>query len=103
MLKKLQTEIDEADKAAAAAAGARGTSTLDVVTLGKLPYLNAVINETIRLSPPVPSGLQRQTPPEGMTVGDVFIPGNTIVQVPSYTIFRGDLRIFSEYAICSFG
>ncbi|KAL2166799.1 hypothetical protein VTG60DRAFT_2152 [Thermothelomyces hinnuleus] len=47
----------------------------------------------MRLHPPVPSGTQRMTPPEGLWIGDRFIPGDTIVQVPSYTVFR-DERAF---------
>jgi len=57
--------------------------------LTTVPLLDAVIHETMRLHPPVPSGTQRMTPPEGLVIGDVHIPGNTIVQVPSYTVFRG--------------
>lgn len=79
-LNKLQLEIDEYFK---------GVEQLDNASLSKLPYLEAVINEGLRLHPAVPSGLQRQTPPEGLQVGDVFIPGNTIVQVPLHTLFRG--------------
>lgn len=60
----------------------------DSATLAKLKHLDAVINESLRLHPPVPSGVQRLTPPEGITVGQRFIPGNTIVQVPMYTLFR---------------
>jgi cytochrome P450 len=37
-------------------------------------YLNGVINEALHLHPPVPSGLLRTTPPEGIMVGDTFIP-----------------------------
>ncbi|KAH6843376.1 cytochrome P450 monooxygenase-like protein [Chaetomium sp. MPI-CAGE-AT-0009] len=59
-----------------------------------VPLLDAVINETMRLDPPVPSGTQRMTPPEGLWIGDQFVPGNTIVQVPSYTVFR-DERAFA--------
>ncbi|EWY92019.1 hypothetical protein FOYG_08925 [Fusarium oxysporum NRRL 32931] len=44
--------------------------------------------------PPVPSGLQRMTPAEGLQVGDIFIPGDTIVTVPSYTVYR-DERYFT--------
>ncbi|GJC83080.1 cytochrome P450 monooxygenase FCK2 [Colletotrichum liriopes] len=58
-------------------------------SLSKLSYLQACIDETLRLHPPVPSGVQRMTPPEGMEIDGTFIPGNTIVQVPTYTMFRG--------------
>ncbi|KAH8901269.1 cytochrome P450 monooxygenase-like protein [Thozetella sp. PMI_491] len=60
-----------------------------------LPLLDAVINEVLRLHPPVPSGTQRVTPPEGLRIGQVHIPGNVIVQVPSYTVFR-DRRAFVQ-------
>jgi len=56
--------------------------------LEKLTHLNAVINETLRLHPSVPSGGLRDTPPEGITVGSTFIPGNTIVVIPQYSLGR---------------
>ncbi|KAJ9415773.1 cytochrome P450 [Fusarium oxysporum] len=71
----------------------------DHTSLSNLIHLNAVIDESLRLHPPVPSGLQRVTPPQGLMVGDTFIPGNTIVQVPMHTVQR-DERYFvrpSEY------
>jgi cytochrome P450 len=60
--------------------------------LAKLPHLNAVINETLRLHPPVPSGVQRKTPPEGIKLGETHIPGNTVIQIPFHTLFRGSSR-----------
>lgn len=54
-----------------------------------IDLLEAIINESMRLHPPVPSGTQRVTPPEGLAIGDVHIPGGTIVTVPSHTVFRG--------------
>lgn len=51
-------------------------------------YLNGIINEALRLHPPVPSGLQRLTPPEGLKVGETFIPGDTTVWCPQYTLGR---------------
>ncbi|KAK4149486.1 cytochrome P450 monooxygenase [Chaetomidium leptoderma] len=58
-------------------------------------HLDAVINEAMRLHPPVPSGTQRVTPSEGLWIGERHIPGDTIVQVPSYTVFR-DARAFVQ-------
>ncbi|KAK3356880.1 cytochrome P450 monooxygenase-like protein [Lasiosphaeria hispida] len=61
--------------------------------LAAVALLDAVVNEAMRLHPPVPSGTQRVTPPEGLQIGKAFVPGDTIVQVPSYTVFR-DERAF---------
>jgi cytochrome P450 len=55
-----------------------------------LPYLEAVINETLRLKPAVPSGQSRVTPREGLQVDEVWIPGDTNVIVPQYVIQRDD-------------
>ncbi|KAK2808753.1 hypothetical protein FQN50_004425 [Emmonsiellopsis sp. PD_5] len=56
--------------------------------LKDLPHLSGVINEALRLHPAVPSGLQRQTPAEGLQVGDHFIPGNVNVLIPAAVIGR---------------
>ena len=52
------------------------------------PYLNAVLAETLRLQPPNPSGVVRQTPPEGITVGRTAIPGDVALYMPFVAIHR---------------
>ncbi|KAJ3544539.1 hypothetical protein NM208_g2999 [Fusarium decemcellulare] len=53
-----------------------------------ISYLDFVIQETLRLKPSVPAGLARLTPATGIQIDQVFIPGDTIVSVPAYTIHR---------------
>ncbi|KAJ5888116.1 hypothetical protein N7495_008157 [Penicillium taxi] len=53
-----------------------------------LPLLTGVIDETLRMHPPVPSGLPRLTPPEGIYLGETYIPGNVSVSCPTWTIQR---------------
>ncbi|KAL3442746.1 cytochrome P450 monooxygenase [Aspergillus insuetus] len=63
--------------------------------LTKPKLLDALINETLRLHPAVPSGTQRTTPPEGLQIGDRYIPGDVMVCVPTHTLFR-DQRVFVQ-------
>lgn len=49
-------------------------------------FVNGCINEALRLHPPVPTALQRLTPPEGLQVGDTYIPGDTCVWCPSFAM-----------------
>ena len=64
------------------------TSYCDTVQLSALPYLNGLIYETYRLQPGVPSGGLRTTPPSGLMITDRFIPGNTTVLTPHYSLHR---------------
>ena len=56
--------------------------------LQNLPRLNSIIHETLRLHPAVPTALPRLTPPEGLSIGNTFIPGDTVVWCPQYAIGR---------------
>jgi cytochrome P450 len=53
------------------------------------PVLDAIINESMRLHPSVFFGSQRETPPQGMQIGETYIPGNTIISIPGYQLARG--------------
>ncbi|KAL5520950.1 hypothetical protein ACEPAF_2953 [Sanghuangporus sanghuang] len=70
----------------------------DAVRLARMLYLNACINEALRLQPPVPTMLQR-SPLEGSggkPVAGRFVPENTAVYVPPYVLHR-DPRYFSPF------
>ncbi|KAB8360826.1 hypothetical protein FH972_024560 [Carpinus fangiana] len=58
------------------------------VALQKATLLNAVIDETLRLHPPVPSGVLRNAPPEGITVNGTFVPGGVTISMPLYSLQR---------------
>jgi cytochrome P450 len=63
--------------------------------LSTLPLLDGIINETLRLHPPVPSGMGRETPKGGAQIGPYWVSGETIVAIPTYTIQR-DERYFAK-------
>jgi tryprostatin B 6-hydroxylase len=56
--------------------------------IAKLPHLNGFINETFRLHPPIPGVIPRKTPPEGIQVRDIRIPGNMTVYSPQWSMGR---------------
>ena len=59
-----------------------------VLRLQSCEYLNAFIDEVLRLHPAVPSGVSRNTPPQGLQIGDHYIPGEVTVAMPIWTMQR---------------
>ena len=55
--------------------------------LQSLALLNGAISETLRLHPPA-GILQRKTPPEGLLIGETYIPGDTTVFCPQWVAGR---------------
>lgn len=54
------------------------------------PYLNAVINETMRMDNPTCANGPRLTPPEGLEVDGVVIPGDILIYVPIHSMHRSE-------------
>ncbi|KAI0712109.1 cytochrome P450 [Earliella scabrosa] len=86
--KRLQAEVDTTFPP--------GENAMDTSKHPDMPYLNAVINETMRVYPPLPSGSQRATTREtgGIMAGPYYIPPETTVNLPFYSLHR-DPRNFS--------
>jgi cytochrome P450 len=84
--RKLQDEID--------GLYTRGQS-ITVESVRNLEYLNAVVNEALRLYTPTPSGTYATTQPQGLDVDGVHIPGNVQVDIPFLALMR-DERYFPQ-------
>lgn len=56
--------------------------------LEKLPLLNAVIEESLRLYGAAPAGLPRSVPPGGVTINEQVIPAGTTVTTQAYSYHR---------------
>lgn len=64
------------------------TQTAPIAVLDKLPYLDAVIHESMRWRPPVPMTLFRVVPPTGAMISGQAIPPGTTVGCQSYSLHR---------------
>jgi len=85
---KLQKELDEQ-------LGTEDETVANGQQVKRLPYLDACINEALRLHSTSSLGLPRIVPPGGLTIIDQFIPEGTVVSVPSYSIHR-DKAVWGE-------
>ncbi|KAL4923062.1 cytochrome P450 [Aspergillus undulatus] len=64
--------------------------------LDKLPYLDAVVKEGLRIAPPIPMSFLRYVPAGGRSIDGYFVPEKTIVSCQPYTVHRLDESIFPE-------
>lgn len=73
------------DKLVAEIRGAfKEESEINYEAASKLTYLNACIEEGLRIHPPVPTGLLRTVPQNGDTIDGAWVPGGTSVAVSSW-------------------
>ncbi|KAL3473703.1 cytochrome P450 [Aspergillus californicus] len=61
---------------------------IDIGTLAQMQYLNACIEEGLRMYPPVPIGLPRVTPLEGLIVCGEHIPSKVALSVNHWATYR---------------
>ncbi|PIL27720.1 cytochrome P450 [Ganoderma sinense ZZ0214-1] len=86
--RKLQAELD-------AALGSDDDPIAVFEQVKRLPYLEAVINEALRIHSTSGIGLPRLVPEGGLTVCGHFFPEGTVLSVPTYTIHR-DREVWGE-------
>lgn len=90
---KLHKELDDALGAPGSISEEDPVTTFEQVK--RLPYLDAVINETLRIHSTSAIGLPRQAPEGGLTVLGKTFPEGTVLSVPTFTIHR-DARVWGS-------
>lgn len=82
---KLLAEIDE---------NVHG-DTFGTADAEELPYLQAVMQETLRLYGAAPGGLPRSTPRGGRVLDGFFMPEGTVVATHAYSLHRNG-KVFAD-------
>ncbi|RYP20696.1 hypothetical protein DL765_002646 [Monosporascus sp. GIB2] len=77
VLEKLNREVRSAFASA---------DEITISSVSRLSYMLAVLNESLRLYPPLVSGLVRVVPPAGEHVAGHWVPGGTNVEVQEWSI-----------------
>ncbi|KAF4976231.1 hypothetical protein FZEAL_7069 [Fusarium zealandicum] len=61
---------------------------IDLLGVGKLPYLLAVLDEGLRIFPPVPSGSPRRIAPGGDVILGQYVPGGTVAEIYHWAVYH---------------
>ncbi|KAK2052229.1 cytochrome P450 [Colletotrichum caudatum] len=68
---------------------------IDFLGTARLGYLHAVLEESLRMYPPVPTAVPRRTPPRGAEILGQWIPGNTTIGIAHWPLYHNE-RLFSR-------
>ncbi|KAH7013966.1 cytochrome P450 [Ilyonectria destructans] len=79
ILGKLETEVRTVFKS---------ESEIDLFSVQKLPYMLAVLDEAMRVYPPVPTAIPRTTPPSGNMILGEYLPGNVKLGIWQWAMNR---------------
>lgn len=79
---RVRDEMDEAIKSE----GICQDPVISFADAQKLPFLQLCIKEALRVFAPVPMGLPRVAPKEGLTIGDQHFPEGTILSINSWVV-----------------
>lgn len=61
---------------------------IDLISVNKLPYMLACLDEAMRMYPPIANGLPRVCPEGGAKVLGEYVPANTFVSIHQWALYR---------------
>ena len=64
-------------------------------SISRVPYLDAVLHEGLRLCPTIPDGMRRLVPHGGAIVAGQFLPEGTVVSIPQWAAYQSADNFFS--------
>jgi cytochrome P450 len=70
---------------------------INITNASGLKYESAVLEEALRMFPPVAGSQCRFTPPEGHVISGQCVPGNTIVAVNQWSVNHASLHFRDPY------
>lgn len=77
-------------------------SDIKIEALARLPYLNACIEEALRIYPPIPDGIPRAAPPEGTWICAKWVPGGVSRPITQLSLNNTHFPSFSDRHVCQF-
>lgn len=72
----------------------RAEFDIDIQSTASLPFLQAVVQESLRLYPPAPNTFPRATPAPGQVICGRFVPAGTAVGVHQWSAHRCKTNFF---------